>query len=958
MNIYDLISRAQKLRKETQLDSVSPDRVGGLHEDTLKYINESQLLASSPSLHKIYASVSAMQADAAPKSDLTGKALKRGQLVVIAPANQSDATAGDVYRYDGPSGNTSAWTFVAKIGAVPADAELSATSTNPPQNKVVTEKLTWFHETEFYTEEERATYEEGLLECYVDSNKMPNITELSMHCYVPTDNNIPCLYIRYQIANNEPVYLVSRQPFSNINNFEQFNLFKDGEFVGYVIFKDKQKFIDNPKGVGLLLNLNKVLRGNMLNGFSVTTEKINDDAVITEKIADKAVTTEKIENKSVTAGKTDFVEVKAGNQLYDATSMGVVGSWYYWKSIEGIGEVVALLTNQYTGNYTAIKIPINGLNKITLSQTGGILQSYYIVDDDMKALDFAYAINSYLSGYTIDIPSGAAYLLLSINFYNEEMFMANEGDVALPYEPYKEDTYINGIKITESTETPKEVIDLSLPDTIYAVVGDTLQLFYRGIVKAVNPYNYDILVTCAKGNQYPRYYEFTPTSADVGSIPFKVTIKDNSRNVIAEKSCTIKVVNVAPSPSSAKKIACFGDSLTAPGTWVAEAYRRLTSTGGTPSANGLTNIDFVGAKTKDGAGYFGVGGWSWTSYTTQGVSAYRFIVSNVGSLSVGAKYIHNGNTFTIMEINVTGGNGNVLCSVDSLTPTPLSSGTLHKSSGNGDGSISFSSYSQDSANPLWDYDNNKMTFIPYANKYADGKLDIVYTLLSWNGISAGMTDFSSIISKVKTFADTLHAEFPNAKLKIMGLQVPSVNGGIGANYGATGTSYADGYGMVETALNMNKAYQDFANEEGYADFVEFVNISSQFDSEYNMPYANTKVNTRSSLTEKRGNNGVHPSTDGYMQIADVVYRNLMFELRPQEIIYTRNADGTMMSLIPNLTQGQTITSITGVPYLTLYDEQGNNDIIYASQLPYSIKKTYVNWAAYVAGFPEFTMIVA
>lgn len=142
MNIYDLISRAQQLREETKLDSVSPDRVGALCEDTLKYINEFQLLASAPSLHKIYASVSAMQLDGAPQSDLTGKALKPGQLVVIVPESQTDATAGDVYRYDGPSGNTSAWTFVAKIGGVPADADLNASSTNPVQNKVVTEKLT------------------------------------------------------------------------------------------------------------------------------------------------------------------------------------------------------------------------------------------------------------------------------------------------------------------------------------------------------------------------------------------------------------------------------------------------------------------------------------------------------------------------------------------------------------------------------------------------------------------------------------------------------------------------------------------------------------------------------------------------------------------------------------------------------------------------------------------------
>ena len=142
VNIYDLISRAQKLREETKLDSVSPDRVGALCEDTLKYINEFQLLASSPSLHKIYASVSAMQADKSPKSDLTGKALKPGQLVVIVPANQSDATAGDVYRYDGPSGNTSAWTYISKIGPVFADAELNTASANPIQNKIVAEKLT------------------------------------------------------------------------------------------------------------------------------------------------------------------------------------------------------------------------------------------------------------------------------------------------------------------------------------------------------------------------------------------------------------------------------------------------------------------------------------------------------------------------------------------------------------------------------------------------------------------------------------------------------------------------------------------------------------------------------------------------------------------------------------------------------------------------------------------------
>ena len=606
----------------------------------------------------------------------------------------------------------------------------------------------------------------------------------------------------------------------------------------------------------------------------------------TDKIADGAVTTDKIADGAVTVDKTNFVEIKASNQLYDKSSMGVKGSWYYFGGAQGIGKEVHLIKNSATGVYTAIKIPYNGQNQITLSQkipeqNGAKVYAYFIVDTNMRAIAYQLKINvKLIEGYTITIDNlqDAAYLLLSIINCNEESFMANEGNVILPYEPYKNDTYINGIKITNDKEVSKEELDISLPNTIYAVVGDTLQLFYRGMVKAVNPYNYDILVNCIKGKQYPRYYEFTPTSEDVGSIPFKIIIKDNNRNVIAEKSCIIDVVNVASSPTSVKKIAIFGDSLTYNGAWVAEAYRRLTQNGGSPMANGLSNIEFVGAKEKNGARYFGEGGWTWDSYTTKGINAYRFLVNSVSSLSVGSQYTNNGNTFTILEINITDGSGNILCSVSSLTPTPTASGTLIKSSGAGDDNITFTSYSQDSANPLWDSNANKMTFIPYANKYASGNIDIVYTLLSWNGQIPGKENFSDVIAKIKKFADTLHSEFPNAKLKIMGIQVPSVNGGMGANYGATGTSYSDCYGMAITALNQNKAYQDFANSEGYKDFVEFVNVSAEFDTEYNMPYAEVNVNTRSTIKEKRGTNGVHPSDEGYMQIADVVYRNLMANL--------------------------------------------------------------------------------
>lgn len=466
-------------------------------------------------------------------------------------------------------------------------------------------------------------------------------------------------------------------------------------------------------------------------------------------------------------------------------------------------------------------------------------------------------------------------------------FELGHGIVMLYYIPTKD---IEVILVKRKDNTPElyiadiglasglpkyDPIEISLPDKIYAVVGDTLQLFYRGMIQAVDPYRYNILISCAKGKQYPRYFEYLPTTDDVGTTNFTITVKDDNRNVLSTKTCQLVTVDIVKSPTSNLKVMCFGDSLTNSGAWCREADRRLTEAGGTPAGKELTNIDFVGSKKNGATGYFGVGGWTWSSYTTRGRLAYRFQVTGVNSLSLESVYTGNGNTFTIKEINVTEGTGNILCVVDSLTPAPAASGTLTKTSGNGDETITYTSVAEDAQNPLWDTDADKMTFIPYANEVSEGRIDVVYTLLTWNSHTAGRTDFSSMLAQMKIFADTLHSEFPNAKLKIMGVQVPSVRGGMGANYGATGSGYADGYGMIVTAFNMNKVYQEFANDEEYSSFVEFVNVSSQFDTDYMMLHNEKVVNTRSTVKEWMDTNGVHPSNEGYLQIGDVVYRNFI-----------------------------------------------------------------------------------
>lgn len=124
-NIIDILARAQSLMNETALNSITPPRAGGIMYDTLLVLNQMQLEGASLLISKVYASVSAMEADTTPTSDLTGRALKPGQLVVIVTSNASSSDMGSEYRYNGPG----SWTYVGKVGGLPLDTVPTQNST-------------------------------------------------------------------------------------------------------------------------------------------------------------------------------------------------------------------------------------------------------------------------------------------------------------------------------------------------------------------------------------------------------------------------------------------------------------------------------------------------------------------------------------------------------------------------------------------------------------------------------------------------------------------------------------------------------------------------------------------------------------------------------------------------------------------------------------------------------------
>lgn len=73
------------------------------------------------------------------------------------------------------------------------------------------------------------------------------------------------------------------------------------------------------------------------------------------------------------------------------------------------------------------------------------------------------------------------------------------------------------------------------------VVGDTFELFYRGVIRSMNPYKYYIHISSPKGKPYPRYYTYTPKDGEEGEYPLTITLYDDFGNMIETASTTLHI---------------------------------------------------------------------------------------------------------------------------------------------------------------------------------------------------------------------------------------------------------------------------------------------------------------------------------------------------------------------------------------------------------------------------------
>ena len=130
-------------------------------------------------------------------------------------------------------------------------------------------------------------------------------------------------------------------------------------------------------------------------------------------------------------------------------------------------------------------------------------------------------------------------------------------------------------------------IRIILPEKYDLVVGDTFQLFYRGVIEAPNPYAYSIVCTCKQGKSFPRYYEYTPT--EPGQHKLTIQVVDADFTVLGQGETILNVV-VPKKPEKPLNILCIGASTTQDGHWIAEAHRRINEEGGEPEGRGLATL--------------------------------------------------------------------------------------------------------------------------------------------------------------------------------------------------------------------------------------------------------------------------------------------------------------------------------------------------------------------------------
>lgn len=181
--------------------------------------------------------------------------------------------------------------------------------------------------------------------------------------------------------------------------------------------------------------------------------------------------------------------------------------------------------------------------------------------------------------------------------------------------------------------------------------------------------------------------------------------------------------------------------------------------------------------------------------------------------------------------------------------------------------------------------NPTLDFAKYCEANNDAKApDFITVLLGCNDtFGANEATIETTIDTMFGYADTLLAEFrrvgPQTRIGLLLLPPPA------ATQDAFGTNYNCGQTRWQYRRNQHRVVERMTARFGgrEAEGIWLLPAHVNLDTVNNYPTVTGPANARSQVQVARLNNGVHPSADGYRQIADTIYCWLKAQLatRPE-----------------------------------------------------------------------------
>lgn len=161
---------------------------------------------------------------------------------------------------------------------------------------------------------------------------------------------------------------------------------------------------------------------------------------------------------------------------------------------------------------------------------------------------------------------------------------------------------------------PQTTLNLTLPPTVYAVVGEPMSLVFDNLILSQSPEKCRFEIDCdVAGKTFPTHWTVTPTTEQAGRHELTVTVVDPDGESAEAVTTELVVVPATSGDGTPLRLLIVGDSLTHATLYPNELARLLRRPGN-------PHVTFLGThrpgNAAEGVAHEGYGGWTWQRFVS------------------------------------------------------------------------------------------------------------------------------------------------------------------------------------------------------------------------------------------------------------------------------------------------------------------------------------------------------